>query len=288
MRRDFVPRSAEKSLAHNSRLGLSRLLDLEMGESGDTTWVRHLGTPLDQTEIRFRPDGKWWERTARFYEALKEELGDSALIAAPTLTAGLDALAAFRTNMELLYDLVDCPDAVHDAMRRVNGAYSQVFAATAKLFEFDKYGSVNRHGMYQVGAIGVPQCDFSCMISEEMFDEFAAPCIEHEMSVLDAVEYHLDGPGAIRHLPRLAQMPKLDVVQWAAGAGAAAERDWTDLYRDVVARGKGLILGGSRDGILRQCREHKSRALFFNGWFATRAQAEDCIAEVERMYATGQ
>ncbi|HML48136.1 MAG TPA: hypothetical protein PKE04_15445 [Clostridia bacterium] len=260
-------------------------LDMVLGETGDTSWVVHLDKTLDQVDIRFRPDGKWWTETARFAQTLQRKLGDAVLVAAPTLTAGLDALAAIRGSYALLYDLTDTPELVQEALCKVNEAYTQAFRAAAELFKFGAYGSVNRHGMYTTGAIGVPQCDFSCMISEEMFEEFAVNSIVHEMQPLDAVEYHLDGPGAIRHLERLAKIDKLDIIQWVPGAGEASEKDWTSLYQRAVELGKGLILGGNAQNILRLCDALPSRKLFFHGHgFETVGQAEDFLAALEKRY----
>ncbi len=41
-------------------------------------------------------------------------------------------------------------------------------------------------------------CDFSCMVSGEHFDAFAAHGIGMEVEFLEASMYHLDGPGALR------------------------------------------------------------------------------------------
>ena len=49
----------------------------------------------------------------------------------------------------------------------------------------------------------VGQNDFSCLISPKMFDEFCltdtVECANH----VDRTIYHLDGPGALKHLPRI-------------------------------------------------------------------------------------
>ena len=36
---------------------------------------------------------------------------------------------------------------------------------------------------------------------------------------LDHSLYHLDGPDAIKHVPALMELEKLDALQWTCGAG---------------------------------------------------------------------
>jgi len=49
---------------------------------------------------------------------------------------------------------------------------------------------------------------------KQAFDDFVAPELDELSSWLDHSLYHLDGPGALRHLERLLAIPELDCVQW--------------------------------------------------------------------------
>jgi len=259
--------------------------DLVMGQSGDTSWPVHTLHSLREAEIAFDKNGKWWNRLIEFHGMLKRALGDSLLLAAPTLSAGLDGIVGLYGAENLLTDMVDDPEAVLEALGQVNAAHSEAMAACMELFEIQTYGSATRHGMVSSGAAGVPQCDVSCMISSEMFEAFAMPCIRHEIELLDAVEYHLDGPGAIRHLERLAEIPKLRAVQWVAGAGEARERDWTPLYKHILALGKGLIRHGSKDAVVQMQRELRSKDIFYQvQGIRTRMEAECFLADMEKRW----
>ena len=46
-------------------------------------------------------------------------------------------------------------------------------------------------------------CDFSCMISTQMYEELVVGELLEELDFLDASIYHLDGPDALKHLDRL-------------------------------------------------------------------------------------
>ncbi len=244
-------------------------------------WAVPFVQDWDDVQIAFRPDGFWWERTVAFAEALRRVADGRFLIAPPTMVANLDALSALRGPQDLLLDLVEQPDKVHRALQQVTRAWEEISDALAELLDFATYGSINRHGMYTTGRINVPQCDFSCMISPAMFREFALPHLTREFAGLDGGEYHLDGPGAIKHLEALCEIPDLDVVQWVPGDGPGQEMDWTWLYEKIDALGKGQILGGNPERVRRLWRQFRSRTLFFTMSFPDRASAEAFIAEME-------
>ena len=64
------------------------------------------------------------------------------------------------------------------------------------------------------------QSDVSCLVSRELFDEYFLPFIEQQTAWAERTVYHLDGPGAIRHLDSLLALPRLTAIQWVPGAGA--------------------------------------------------------------------
>jgi hypothetical protein len=86
----------------------------------------------------------------------------------------------------------------------------------------------------------VPSNDFSCMISNEMFEEFFLPGIEEECRHLDASIYHLDGPGALQHMDSLLEVSSLNAIQWVYGAGRGPASEWLDVYHRCQDAGKGL------------------------------------------------
>jgi len=139
----------------------------------------------------------------------------------------------------------------------------------------------------------MPQCDISCVISPEHFREFAVPALRCEMALLDAVVYHLDGPGALIHLPAILELAEIDAVQWVAGAGEPGERDWTDLYREIAATGKGLTVNAINGGgakVRALSRALGTSRIFFRTAVASRAEGEALLADLEageRMKAEG-
>jgi len=159
------------------------------------------------------------------------------------VSCNLDYLAHIRPQTQVMMDFFDNPDGVHRVLRQLQSVYDEIIAEQRRLFEVDTWGSVTRHGLYSTGLTAVPQCDFAFNIGKEHFDEFVLPYLTHECDALDDVEYHLDGPGNLAHLDSVCSIRSIDVIQWVAGSGEAQRQDWSGLYDDITARGKGLWLG---------------------------------------------
>jgi len=235
-------------------------------DSGNTNWVEPNITDWASAEIRFRPDGYWWERTAHCIERFRARCDGRLIVYGTHLQGGLDCLAALRGVAELLIDMAERPSEVTAALAAVDRAVDDARTALAEALDVPTYGSMNRFGMYSDRAIDVPQCDVSCMISDEMFAEFEMPSLTHEVEGLSASTYHLDGPDALRHLDAVCSVEKLDMIQWQPGAGNY-EKDWSDVYARTDALGKGQILfsfgGFVGEGIKRAWQTFRSRKLYF-------------------------
>ena len=96
------------------------------------------------------------------------------------------------------------------------------------------------------GKFYIPSNDFSCMISTDMFVDVFLPGIIEECRFLDRSIYHLDGPGALRHLDVLLDIPELDAVQWVSGAGNGGFVEWVDVYQKIQGAGKSMQVTGVR------------------------------------------
>ena len=73
-----------------------------------------------------------------------------------------------------------------------------------------------------------------------------------ELDWLPASMYHLDGPGALRHLDRLLQMDKLKGVQWVYGAGQPSARYWLDVLKKIQAAGKNIQVLGDAENMKKE------------------------------------
>jgi len=249
-------------------------------DSPDTVWSEPFVEDWDDVELRFDRGTELWERTVCWIRRLRRRLDGRVLVTAPSLSANLDALAAVRDPQRLAIDLAAEPEKVRRALEQVATAHAEVIAALRDELDVDRWGTVNRHGLYCEGMTDVLQSDFSCMISEAMFGEFVLPYLRREADALAGAVYHLDGPDAIRHLEAICTVEDIQVIQWVPGA-AGADQDWSDLQRRIDELRKGQFFYVGADEARRVCREYTSRQIvLFSGWLSL-AQAETLLESLD-------
>lgn len=241
--------------------------EIKCSEEGQTNWVEPCLKSLEDVEIVFQREGIWWRRTVECIERFRARCDGKLIITGTHLQGGLDCLVALYGTQNLLMDMAIAPDNVLRALSQVEQALVEVRKALADVLDVATRGSLNRFGMYSSGIIDVPQCDVSCMISPEMFDEFERPSLVKEVESVDASVYHLDGPDALQHTESLCSIEKLDIIQWMPGEGYY-DNDWSELNAKIDALGKGQIFQDYyklKAGDIQQIWEtYRSRKLFFH------------------------
>lgn len=87
------------------------------------------------------------------------------------------------------------------------------------------------------------QDDISTMISQDDYRRFVQPFIREQCQKIDYTLYHLDGVGAMHHLPALLEIEELNAIQWTPGVGEpqGGSPKWYDLYKKILAGGKSVM-----------------------------------------------
>lgn len=213
-------------------------------EMPGTVWFEPcIDTPAS-ARFEIDPDNDDWDFTMRLARAQLAHGGDRFLTSFPDLIEGLDTLAAMRGTQELLVDLLERPDWVQASLSRITELYFHYYDALYDLIRDERGGS--HFWAWAPGRMAKLQCDFSAMISPDMFQQFMVPVLNAMCPRFDYCMYHWDGPGAVEHLDALLSVKDLDMIQWTPGAGAepVADRHWWPLYHRIVDAGKKVILLG--------------------------------------------
>ncbi|KKK52710.1 hypothetical protein LCGC14_3102170, partial [marine sediment metagenome] len=207
-----------------------------------TSWV----TPFVQDwseHPRFSIDSenRWWKLYLEIVRRSAQAGRDKWITGYPDLHTGIDGLSAIRGPEKLLIDLLEDPQAIKSAMNEMTGLFKYVIDAVSEIVLPTGQGTSNwTMGWSAKRFVCIGQNDFTCMISPDMFEEF---CFQDTLETCSAVDYslyHLDGPDAIRHLPRILEIESLDCVQWIHGAGQSSASHWLDLLQSVQAAGKSV------------------------------------------------
>ena len=100
-------------------------------------------------------------------------------------------------------------------------------------------------GVYSRQRSYILQCDFSYMISPDMFREFALDELKGTAKWLKRASYHLDGTGCLPNLGDILKIDEIGMVQWVPGEGTPHGACWTDTYRQILDSGKNAQFMGT-------------------------------------------
>jgi len=208
----------------------------------NTSWVvPFIENWDDYPEFRIDPGNHWWRLYLEIVRRSAEAGRGKWITGFPDLHTGIDALSAMRGPARLLLDLHDHPAAIHRAMRQMTELWKDVVDTVWSIIEPTGQGTSQwTLGWSAERFLCIGQMDFTCMISPKMYCEF---CLQDMLDCCDHVDYslyHLDGPGAIPHLPQLYAARKLNSIQWIPGAGAPPLSQWIGLLRQMQDAGKSV------------------------------------------------
>ena len=133
------------------------------------------------------------------------------------------------------------------------------------------------------GRYYIPSNDFSIMISKNMYDEVFLPGLINEIRFYDRSLYHLDGPGALRHLDSILSIRELNALQWVPGAGSEQFTRWIHVYQKVQAAGKGVQVNCGVDEVADVMKYLCPKGLFMQIWGVPHADtANNILREMVR------
>jgi hypothetical protein len=177
---------------------------------------------------------------------------------------GGDAIAAFRDPQNLALDMIDHLDEVKTLLSRLEGDYFKIYDIFYDKLHCAGQPITSWTPLMSEGKYYIPSNDFSIMVSRKMFDEVFLPGIQRECQFYERCIYHLDGPGALRHLDSLLALPELDAVQYVYGAGNEGIHQWMQVYQKIQKAKKGVQVNCRIDEIPLVIENLDRRGLFLN------------------------
>jgi len=260
--------------------------DLEF--SPHSSWSRPI-VPSCREILNLRPnlDTFYWQ-TLRAKTDMSVERGRGKwLTQLNDMHTNADLVAALRDPAGMALDMAADLEGVRLACDHVARFYPMLYG--------DIYNRVAPAGepctswtpFLHRGKANTVQADFVIMVSPGMFREALLPSLRAECRFLERSIYHLDGPGALRHLDALCAIPELHAIQWVYGAGNEPSAKWIDVYKRVQAAGKCIqLLADNVSDAKAAARNLKPEGVWFcPGGAYSRQEAEQFIAWVSRWAA---
>lgn len=258
----------------------------------DTVWYEPcIADPETHGRLAFDSDNRWWKLHTELIRKLHDAAGDEFRVNIPDLIENIDIYAAMRGPQDALYDLMDYPELVSQYIAQIDDAYFEYYDALCDIvMDGEGVTSYTAFDILGRGRTAKIQCDFSAMLSPTQYRKFVLPSLRKQTEKLDHSLYHLDGPDAIRHVPAIMELDKLEALQWTCGAGQpdGASPRWYGIYDQVVAAGKSLwvqLYNGGVDDWIRGAESlmerYNPRIFYFHFPDMSMADAEKLMARAQ-------
>ncbi len=217
-------------------LGQTWNVDVNRG----TIWFEEMvGKELEDIHPVLTDDNKLHQRGLALTKAFIEEFGNDIAIGTPNFGGIMDIVESMRGANNSLMDLYDDPDEVIRLNNDIFTAFEKAYKDNIDAIELDKVlGYTGWITILSQKPYFISQCDFCCMIGKPHFEEFIAETLDNEVKLIERSFYHLDGPGAVKHLDRIIESG-FNGIQWVNGAGAKLKHDscWDEIYKKIYDAG---------------------------------------------------
>ena len=245
----------------------------------DTIWIKPSIEAWDRApDWETAWDDEGWRYLKRAYERIVGEIAGKYFLGMGLILPPNDLLAMLRGPERFQVDLIEHPEEVKRALTTMRRNYIRMQRElnSIRLRKLEGYGC--HWPVWSREPMSAMQSDLSCMISARMFDEFILPEIEQMAGAVKHCFYHLDGPGAVRHLEKICSVPNIKCIQWVPGAGQPGNAVyWLDLYKRIQAMGKAVYTGVGANELETVIRELDPRKLLLQMGARSKGEGEELL-----------
>lgn len=245
----------------------------------ETIWFDPILDEADSSLLQFSEKGKNAYRTHKnIGAALAKRSQNAYFVSMPDNCGITDCLAEIRGTENLLTDMLENPEFVHEAMEKMIALWRETQTGFFDLLADNNQGGSTHSWMqlWDPGRHVQIQCDYSVMISPAMFEEFVLPELEATAGYFDHTTYHLDGVEQLRHLDMILSVKGITNIQWTPVDGQPKTSENIKALQKIQRAGKGLVLMPQLDEvrILMENLSHNGLHLVING-VKSREEARD-------------
>lgn len=245
-------------------------------DSPGTNWiVPYVDDWEEVLPLEIKADNYYWTRKLEILRRGADRLAGKTAMCPLDFHSNMGLLAAIRGSERLCTDLVDRPDIIDRAMESSRALYPQMWRATTEAGRMYELGF--SQCCYSMEGAACVECDFSCMISQDMFKRWVLPALEEEAGIVKHPVYHWDGPGALTHTDALIDST-IHTLSFLPGTGNGASLDYLDLLKHIQSRGKAIHAGGTVDELKQLHRELDPAKVVYFTSVATPAESEQLMA----------
>jgi len=278
------------SAGHPGWAGCKAMIGVPVELRETTGWAKPIiaeGDLRDYDYRKFVPDfsSDLWKRIEAMHRFAVEESKGKCIPYVSAIGHTGDTLEALRSGYQLLLDLVDDPEYVHEfEMHLIENVWQPIYN---RLYDIVKDGSFGGSstwmGIWGPGKTFNPSNDFTYMISTDMYREIYLDALKRHMEMLEYSIYHVDGIEAFRHVDMLIEeLPTLQGLQILPGDGKPSPLHFMDVLKKVQAGGKNLHISIPPHEVKDALENLSSKGLYISTWAHTEEEAKELIRYAEK------
>ncbi|MAE63980.1 MAG: hypothetical protein CMJ18_06870 [Phycisphaeraceae bacterium] len=209
----------------------------------------------------WRLKGEWWLRFQRLLHRVAEHASGRYLVCLPDLGGAADPLLNMRGPESLCMDALEQPERIRAALDDAYEAWRRAIARCYEIVLSHGAGLVHWLMVWSDRPYILPTCDVNFMLGPEAFRDIFLPDLARQAQTVERTLYHLDGPGAARHIDALLEVPAITAIQFTPGAGTPSALEWTGMFRRIQAAGRPLVIVCPVDEVLPICERLEPQGL---------------------------
>lgn len=257
-------------------------LELQFGQ--DTSWAVHNPGLCDfenYTPPIINTDNVYYKTMLALTEAFCTHSKGRYFVGITDLHPGADGLVALRSPEQLCFDTIEEPELFCRASMDLFAQFKTLYGKLCDITEQYQTGTSNWMGVWHPARAYVTSCDFSAMISKQMFCDLVLDELNAELAYLDASIFHLDGPDALKHIDTLLAIKELKGIQWVYGAGQPTAAHWVSVLQKVQEAGKIIHIDAYPQDVPELLKNLRPEGLLINLVGATVNEAEEIVHMVK-------
>lgn len=238
----------------------------------------------DISQLEFDDTLPLYQQTLTIARELVRDSQGDYIVSQSDCTGNADVLSHLMGPEELLPQMLEEPEIITSAMKKVQVAYERIHRDVYDIVKDNNYGGscVGWLSTWANGFHCQMQSDMSVMISNDLFRQFIEPELRAQCDFLDVPLYHFDGIEQIRHLDTLLGIEKLRCIQWTQVAGQPPCTDFIPELRKIQKAGKCLLIIASPKQLPVLMENLSSRGLYLLVNAGSKDEADAMVRDIAR------
>jgi len=242
---------------------LGGLLGGKIEFGADTTWTHAFINDKwsNAPDWKLSDENELWVLLRKLLRMVAEDAEGRYLVCTPDLGGSADVLLNLRGSQQLCMDVLEDPDLVKSHIDAIypawHRAFSELYAAPLE----HNAGVIHWLNLWSGRPYMIPACDFNFMIGPKEFQAVCLPDIARQAATVSRAVFHLDGPGAARHIDSLLEVPDIQAIQFTPGEGTPSVLPWIDMFRKIQGKGRSVLVICPAKEVLALCDAVKPKGL---------------------------